>query len=137
MEISDFTELLAAARDQQEPQRLLLVFAAAQSPAVGGAAWHLHPEQPVCVSVTPVLCTDKLPEEIGDFDRLKIESRRTGIGWDVLFIASLPGRSGFPPGSDEAEQPLRMMVEQIRNGQIAHFVSVDDSGQCVRLRRMP
>ena len=137
MDISDFTELLTAARQQQEPQRLLLVFAAARSPTGDGTARQVHPDQPACSAVTPVLCTDKLPEQVGDFEKLKVESRRTGVGWDILFVASLPGRSGYPPSSDEAEQPLRMMVEQIRNGQIARFVTVDSSGRCVQLHRVP
>lgn len=137
MDISDFTELLVAARQQQEPQRLLLVFAAARPPSEDEAERHAHPGRPACDAVDPVLCTDKLPDEIGTFERLQAESKQTGVGWDILFVASLPGRFGYPPSSDEAEQPLRMMVEQIRNGQIARFVTVDSSGRCVHLRRVP
>jgi hypothetical protein len=76
---------------------------------------------------------DKLPEEIDGFAGLLAESRRTGVEWDILLVAALSGRGGFAPGSDEAAQPLRMMVEAIRGGRVGDFLAVDREGQLVQL----
>lgn len=131
--VQSFDELVQAALTQPEPQRLLLVFAAAELPADASSAQRAAFARGEGGALTPVLCVDKRPEEIAGFTELCAESRQTGIGWDILFVAALPGRAGFAPNPDEAVQPLTMMVEQIRTGRIANFLAVDRVGNLVNL----
>lgn len=132
--MQSFDDLIQTARAQPEPQRLLLVFAAAELPADASPAQRAAFERGEGGELAPVLCVDKRPEEIGDFAALKAESAHTGVDWHILFIGALPGRGGHPPSSDEAVQPLKMMVEAIKGGRIAQFLAVDRNGELVRLQ---
>lgn len=129
MNITQFADLLVAARAQPEPQRLLLVFAAAELPedatpeeaqrfAEGGGG-----------ALKPVLCVDKLPGEVADFAALEAEAGLTGIAWDLLLVAGLSGRGGQAPSPDEAEQPLKMMVGAIESGSIGQFLAFNRAGE--------
>lgn len=131
MNITQFADLLSAARGQVEPQRLLFVFVAAQLPDDATEAERQRFQEGQGGSLQPVLCVDKLPEEIDDFAALLGESGRTGIAWDLLFAAGLSGRGGIAPSADEAEQPLKMMVGAIESGSIGNFLAFDRDGQAV------
>jgi hypothetical protein len=76
---------------------------------------------------------DKLPEEADDFSGLAEEARRTGQKWDIVFVAGMAGRAGIAPSSDEAEQPLLLMVEAVRSGHIGNFAAFNRAGEAVRL----
>lgn len=135
MEIRTFSDLLTAARSQQEPQRLLLVFAVAECPGDATAAEQAAFARGEGGALTPVVCVDKLPSEITSFEALKTESANAISHWDILFVAALDGRAGIAPNSDEAVGPLRMMSESIRVGHVARFVAVDPTGELVQLVR--
>jgi hypothetical protein len=130
----NFADLLAAAHAEPEPQRLLLVFAAAELPRDATPAERALFERGEGGALAPVVCVDKRPEEIADFAALCAESDLTAQRWDILFVAAMSGRGGHAPNADEAVQPLRMMVEQIKGGHIARFVAVDRSGELVQLQ---
>jgi len=134
MPLHDFSDLLQAARQQPEPQRLLLVFAAAELPRDASDEEKARFERGEGGALSPVVCVDKLPEEIESFAGLLDESTRTGIAWDILFVAALSGRGGFAPNSDEAVQPLRMMVEAIKGGRVGDFLAVTRAGELVQLQ---
>lgn len=134
MSLHDFADLLQAARQQPEPQRLLLVFAAAELPRDPTAEEIASFERGEGGALAPVVCVDKLPDEIASFAALLDESTQTGIAWDILFVASLPGRGGFAPNPDEAVQPLQMMVEAIKGGRIGEFLAVSREGELVQLQ---
>jgi hypothetical protein len=125
MNITSYDDLLKAARQQPEPQRLLFVFAVAET-ANGMPAQEEG-------TLSPVMCVDKLPGELGSFSNLVEESRQAGLGWDIVFIAGMSGRAGIAPNSDEAEQPLLMMVEAIKNGNIDRFLAFDLRGEIVSI----
>ena len=135
MSLETFSDLLALSRQQAEPQRLLLVFAKAELPEDATDAEKAAFETGEGGALAPQVCVDKRPEEIESFEALVKESRETDIQWDILFIAAMAGRGGFPPNSDEAEQPLRMMVESIKSGRISEFLAVNPSGDLVQLSR--
>ena len=78
---------------------------------------------------------DKLPGEIASFAALLEESKAAIPDWRILFVAAMDGRGGHPPNSDEAVQPLQMMVEQVKGGRIARFLAVDRDGRLVELAR--
>ncbi len=131
MTLTPFDQLLAAARQERVPQRLLFVFVSAELPADATEAERQRFEENAGGSLKPVLCVDKLPEELSDFAALREESERTGVAWDLLFAAALPSQAGITPNADEAEQPLKMMVSAIETGNVGRFLAFDRNGQTV------
>ena len=131
MDIAEFADLLAAAQAQPEPQRLLLVFVAAELPEDATEQERQRNAENQGGALRPVPCVDKLPEELPDFAALVAEASRTGVAWDLVLAASLSGRAGRPPSSDKAEQPLKMMVGAIEAGSIGNFLAFDRDGQAV------
>ncbi|EHR40593.1 MULTISPECIES: ribonucleotide reductase subunit alpha [Alishewanella] len=133
MNIQSYQDLLQAAAMQPEPQRLLFVFAKAELPNGYTDSQKQNFEQGQGGALAPVLCVDKLPEEVSAFQQLVAESTHTGIDWDIAFVSALGGRGGFPPNSDEAVQPLQMMMQKIQGGMIADFLTFDRNGDLVAL----
>ena len=133
MHIRNYSDLIAAAQAQPEPQRLLFVFARAELPEGATEEQRALFEQGEGGALAPVLCVDKTPEEVTRFQTLIDESALTGMSWDVAFVSAMSGRGGIAPNSDEAEQPLRMMTEQIQAGIVSQFIAIDRSGQLLQL----
>ncbi|MDC8757034.1 ribonucleotide reductase subunit alpha [Janthinobacterium fluminis] len=120
MEINSYASLLEAARAQAQPQRLLFTFAQAEAASAQGR------------TLTPVMCVDKLPGELGGFAELEAESRQMQAHWDVVFVASLGGKDGQPPAAADAEAPLRKMIGAIQQGQIKDYLAFDRDGELLR-----
>lgn len=133
MNIESFTDLIRAAGIQDEPQRLLFVFAKAELPNGFTETQKNNFEQGQGGALAPVLCVDKLPEEVAEFSTLVAESAKTGVDWDIAFVSAIAGRGGFAPNSDEANQPLKMMMEKIQGGMIADFLTFNKAGELVAL----
>lgn len=134
MNISSYEDLLVAANEQAEPQRLLFVFASAELPS-----GHTKSQEDLFKSrkggaLTPVMCVDKLPSELNNFASLVEESRQTGKSWDIVFVASMSVKSKGKPNSDEAEQPLKTMVEDIQKGKIGNFLVFNQEGKLIQLQ---
>jgi hypothetical protein len=123
--------LLRAAREQPEPQRLLLVFANAVLPDDSTPEQRARFEAGEGGALAPLMAVDKTPEELGTFAALVEESRQFGPDWAVVFVASLPGRTGRPPTSQEADQPLQRMIESIKAGAFGPFIPFDRQGRPV------
>ena len=132
MDISSFDDLLLAAGQQSEPQRLLFVFAASELPEDATEEERVRFESGEGGALKPVMTVDKLPAEVPSFDSLLDESKGTGAHWDIVFVASLSGRAGMVPNSDEASQPLQMMVQAIHTGGVGNFVAFSRDGEIVR-----
>lgn len=132
MMLSDFDGLLQSARQQSQPQRLLFVFVRAQLPESATPDQHARHARGEGGTLTPVLCVDKAPEELSTFAALAEESASAGLPWDIAFVAALEGRAGFAPSSDEAAQPLRLMVNAINDGQISRFAAFDRQGDPIQ-----
>lgn len=132
MMLSNFDELLRAAGQQAEPQRLLFVFVRAGLPESPTRDQHQRHALGEGGTLTPVLCVDKAPHEIASFSALASESGNAGLGWDLVFVAAMESRAGTPPSSDEAAQPLRLMVNAINDGQISRFAAFDREGDPIQ-----
>lgn len=131
--ISSYSDLIKATESEQEPQRLLFVFCRAELPDDASAEEKAAFERGEGGALTPVICVDKAPQEASEFSALVEESRTTGQSWDVVFVAAMSGRGGTPPSSDEAQQPMTMMVESIRMGHISNYLPLDTDGNAVNL----
>jgi hypothetical protein len=129
MSISNFNDLLRAARDQPEPQRLLFVFAKAVLPDDSTPEQRARFEAGQGGALTPLMSVDKAAEELGAFDALVEESRQYGQDWAIVFVASLSGRGGRAPTSKDADKPLQRMIESIKAGSFGSFIPFDRQGQ--------
>ncbi|AOY02060.1 ribonucleotide reductase subunit alpha [Jeongeupia sp. USM3] len=132
MQIASFADFLIAASQQPEPQRLLFVFTRAELPADATAEEKARFERGEGGTLEPVMCVDKLPSEIADFAQLKAESAQIPQSWDIGFVASLGGRAGRAPGSDEAGEPLERMVGMIKQGHVGQFLAFDRNGEMLQ-----
>ena len=133
MNIAHFDDLLAAARQQPEPQRLLFVFAAAELPEGSTPEQAARFEAGQGGALAPLMCVDKAPEEVGSFAVLAQESSQFGQPWSLVFVAGLSGRGGRAPTEQEAEAPLQRMVEDIKRGALGSYLPFNAQGVPVRL----
>ncbi|WP_438391982.1 ribonucleotide reductase subunit alpha [Caballeronia sp. DA-9] len=131
--ISSFEDLVTAARQQAQPQRLLFVFTRVELPEDCTPEQRTRFESGVGGALTPLACLDKTPEELGGFDELLEESRQVLQDWTIVFVAALSGKNGHAPSSENAEAPLNKMVESIKAGTVGMFVSFDVDGLPVLL----
>ncbi len=131
MTIANFDDLLRAATEQPEPQRLLFVFATAGVDTDATAEQKARFEAGQGGTLTPLMCVDKLPGELASFDALLEESREFEA-WDMVFVAALPGSGGVSPTSRQAEAPLQRMVDSIKSGSIGGFIPFDAQGRPVQ-----
>ncbi len=132
MTISSFDDLLQASREQNEPQRLLFVFASAGLPDDATPSQHTRFTAGQGGTLTPLMCVDKAPDEIDSFETLIDQAREFGQPWDIVFVAAMSGRAGSNPTSAQAEAPLQRMVESIKAGDIGAFIPFDAQGQPIQ-----
>jgi hypothetical protein len=133
MNISSFEDLLSAARQQAEPQRLLFVFTKMELPEDCSAEQRSDFEAGVGGALTPLMCLDKIPEELSTFNELLEESRQFLLDWTIVFVAALSGRDGRAPKTEDAEAPLNQMVAAIKAGSASMFIPFDTRGQPVSM----
>ena len=134
MTIANYDDLLQAAKSQAEPQLLLFVFTKAELPDDATELEKTNFAQDLGGTLTPVVCVDKSPDELSDFAALLDESKKTGQDWDVVFVSSMSGHGGIAPNSDQAEQPLQMMVQAIQAGGIGSFLAFSSTGEILDIR---
>ena len=79
--MSKFQELLAMARYQAEPVKLLMLFTKS---SIETASKEVNKGY-----IQPVMCVDKLPEELSDFASLSKEADVINPDWDLIFITSI------------------------------------------------
>jgi hypothetical protein len=142
MTISSYNDLLTAARAQPTPQRLLFAFATAQLPVDASREQRQSYQQQQGGTLTPVMCVDKLIDDLTDFAQLVQESLQTGAHWDIVFISSMAARSSAAgedgtAGDDPAvEAGLKKMLMAIESGQIDGFLAFNRGGDLLRLNQM-
>lgn len=129
MNISSFEDLLRAAKQQPEPQRLLFVFADAELPDDSTAEQRTRFQSGGGGALVPLMSVDKKPEELSTFRELAEESRQFGHDWVVVFVAALSGRGGCAPTDVQADQSLQRMIEAIKSGSFGSFMPFDRKGQ--------
>lgn len=131
--LSSYDDFIQAAKAQDEPQRLLFVFTRVELPEQATTEQQERFQQGEGGNLEPVLCVDKLPEEIASLEALIAESEQTGLTWDIAFAASMSGLLGHAPTTEQAEQPLTMMVESIKGGTVANFIAFNRAGELLQI----
>lgn len=133
MEINRFEDLLAAARAQAEPQRLLFVFAAVELPDDATPQERAGFERGEGGALVPQMCVDKAPDELNTFADLVAEAAQFGKPWGIVFAAAMSGRAGAVPTSADADQPLELMIAAIQGGRFDGYIPFDPQGQAVQI----
>jgi len=131
LSIDTFDDLLRAAREQREPQRLLFVITGAELPEDSTPEQRTRFDAGAGGALIPLMYVDKTPDELGTFAELVEESRLLGPEWTIVFVASLAGRGGRAPTSDDAETSLQAMVESIKAGSHGSYIPFDRNGRPV------
>ena len=134
MDITSFDDLLQAARAQKEPQRLLFVFANVELPDDATPAQRARFAAGQGGTLTPLMCVDKLPDELVSFEALVQEAAQfvlPGQDWGLVFAAALSGTLDRVPTSSDADAPLQRMVEAIKGGAHGAYIPFDRQGQPV------
>ncbi len=134
MNITTFDELLQAARQQPQPQRLLLVFAGATLPEHATDEQRARFEDGESGELSPLMCVDQDPAELQSFQALVSEATTLDQPWVLVFAAALSGESGRPPADRVVSSALERMVDDVRNGELARFIPFDRQGQAVQVR---
>ncbi len=134
MIISNFDDLLQAARAHAQPQRLLMVFTCAELPDDCTPQQREEFEAGHGGALVPAMYADKSPDDIQSFAALKQESGQFQSQWHVVFVASLSGSNGKPPSSTDVEQTLVRMVESVKLGALDNMIAFDTSGSAIQLQ---
>ena len=136
MDISSFDDLLLAARQQPEAQRLLFVFTAVERPDGATLAQRARFDAGQGGALVPLMCVDKTPRELSLFDALVEEARQftaPGHDWALVVAAAMSGTLDRAPTREDAEAPLQRMVDAIQQGAPGACIAVDRQGLPVRL----
>ncbi len=125
--LTSFHDLLEMAKIQDEPQRLLLVLARTEAKGSNGKTHHSG-------TISPIVCTDKLPDEIESFAALVSEADEVSKDWNMVLVASLGGADGEPPTSEAAAPYLEKMVKDVMTGQdLSRYLILDRDEQIVTM----
>ena len=115
-----FKDLLKMTSEQAQPQRLLLLFANAESTNNKKSKKYRRG------TISPVMCVDKLTSELTTFASLAMEADTIEKKWNFVFISSLSGDNNVAPTSEEAEPFLNKMANDIESGNdIGRYVILD------------
>ena len=126
-----FERLLRAAGGQAPPQRLLFVFARVDLPD------DPSPEQRERFSagrggmLTPLMCLDKAPGDLPNFEALAMEAQSSGPPWQLVFAAALPGAKGEPPSEAQIGPAFETMVHAVWRGEVTPFAAYTSAGDAV------
>jgi hypothetical protein len=133
MDIIHFNDLLVAARQQTDAQRLLMVFASASLPAGATAEQRARFEAGESGELTPLMCVDKDPAALVDFAALQSEALSMGQDWALVFAAALSGQGGLAPTATQVDAALTRMVEAVKSGHLTGMIAFDRQGEAVQL----
>lgn len=122
-----FSELLTMAGQQSQPQRLLFVFLSAEEKRSKSK----HQTEG---TLTPLMCVDKLPESLADFETLVAEADGINTGWDFVMISGLSGQDGEAPSETDAEPYLNKMTNDVASGQdLSRYMILDRDEQAIQM----
>jgi hypothetical protein len=131
--IESFDDLLQAARAQDQPQQLLVVFAGAELPADASPVQRAQFDASEGGELAPLMCVDKSAAELQSFGVLATEATRAGPPWVIVFTAALSGRGGQPPSAPDTDAALQHMVGAVEAGRLDGMLPFSRAGVPVQL----
>jgi hypothetical protein len=129
MNIEHFDDLLAMARAQPEPQRLLMVFTAAECEPDATPAQRVAFESGEGGVLRPLMCVDKDPAELENFQALVAEAQLAGPNWQLMFAAALAGSAS----AAEIARLLELLVKRVETGELQGLIPFNPAGEAVQL----
>lgn len=120
--MSKFQELLNMARYQSEPVKLLMLFTKTD---VESANNNVNKG-----FIQPVMCVDKLPQELSDYASLCKEADNINPEWDLVFVTSISANVD----NSIIDSSMKSMVSDIQTGKnTAMYVVLDRQDNLVEL----
>jgi len=130
IEITDYQSLLAVGKLQEEPQRFLFVFLQASLPDDHNEADQEQFQSGQGGELQAIMCVDKDLAELTDFSDLVKESKQMEQDLSIVLIACLAGINGIQPTAEQADEPLKMMVQTVQNGgDLSKYLAFDRQGE--------
>lgn len=129
IKITNYETLLEVGKQQSERQRFLFVFlqASLSDDHTDVDKQKFHSRQGG--ELKAIMCVDKDITELTNFTDLITESEQMEQDWSMVLVACLSGMNGIPPTSEQAEQPLKMMVQTVQNGgDLSKYLAFDRQG---------
>ena len=133
MEITNFDDLLQAARSEALPQRLLFVFAAVELPADSTEQQIADFAAGQGGTLTPSMCVDKSPQELDSFSALYEEAAQFDKPWGMVFAAVMSGSPGHQPTEAAIDKAFEDMVEDIKQGRLNRYIPFGRDGQPIQI----
>lgn len=126
-----FKDLLTMTNEQEQPQRLLFLFAQTEQKNHKKSKHHKRG------TITPTMCVDKLPAQLGTFSDLVAEADNISKKWDFVFIAGLSGSEGQAPSEDDAEPYLNKMTNDVASGaDLSRYVVFDRNEEAIDMQAL-
>lgn len=133
MQITNFNDLIQAARYEVLPQRLLFVFVAVELPPDSTEQQRADFDAGQGGTLTPIMCVDKRPQEVESFATLSNEAKQFGKPWGMVFAASISGMLGEQPSEADIDKAFEVMVEDVKLGRLDKYILFDRDGQPVQI----
>lgn len=131
--LDSYADLIALARAEKNPQRLLFVFTRAEIEPDANDVQKNAFDKGIGGLLKPVMCVDKAIDELGSFEDLVAESDKTEQSWSVMFAACLSGSNETMPTSEDANKPLDAMIAAINNGMVSQYLAFNRNGDLLSL----
>ncbi len=118
-----------AAKEQPDPQRLLLVFLSVSLPKD-----HLEEDKARFQSgeggaLEAVMSVDKAPDEVSSFADLVVEADAMSKEWEIILVAGLGGNDGQEPRQEDITASLESMVKVVQSaGDFSRFMAFGRDG---------
>ena len=133
--ITNFETLVEAARHQDEPQQLLLLFLKTVLPTEHTDLEARRFEQGQGGGLEPLFYVALAPNEVTSFEALVAESEKMETDWQVVLVACLAGQGGNAPTDDAIDNGLQVMQETVRaGGDLSQFIAFNRGGEPLHFR---
>ncbi len=133
VEITDYKSLLAVGKQQIEPQRFLFVFLQTFLSDDHSDEDKQQFQSGQGGELKAIMCVDRDLAELTDFADLVLESKQMEQEWNIVLVACLSGKNGNHPTSEEAEEPLKIMVQAVQNGgDLSKYLAFDKQGELLQ-----
>ncbi len=129
--IANFDDLLNAARQQEQPQRLLFVFVTTELPDDATPEQRKNFEANQGGALAPIMFADKSPNDISGFADLLQESEQFKHNWRIVFVSSLSGIVGNEPSAPAINHWLEIMVANVKAGLLGGYIPFDRDGEII------
>jgi hypothetical protein len=133
IEITNYKSLLTVGRHQSDPQRFLFVFLQAFLSDDHDDEDKKRFQSGQGGELKTIMCVDKNLSDLTNFADLVTESKQMEQEWSMVLVACLSGENGNFPTSEEAEEPLKLMVQAVQNGgDLSKYLAFDKQGDLIQ-----